>query len=297
MNLRQLEAFRATMRTGSITGAAKLMNISQPSVSRLIGDLERSLGFALFVRSGRGLVSTVEARRFFQGVEGMFLGGDRLGDLAETIRTTPGDVISLGVIPALSTVEVPEAVAELSCVRPDAEIMLSVRNTPAIIDAVQMQQLDLGLVGRHAHHEGVETLYQTSLPYVCLIPESHDLDGGQGPIDLSAIDEEQALIALAGVYTYEMMEMDPAIAAKLRAQSRIAAANMPVAAALVRETGALAIVDPVSAGIACGRGGVVSRPIVQNMRYHLGLITRGRESLSMDGHHLAELLMARLARL
>ncbi|MGY8998081.1 MAG: hypothetical protein ACKVH7_16725, partial [Alphaproteobacteria bacterium] len=72
---------------------------------------------------------------------------------------------------------------------------------------------------------------------------------------------------------------------------------MPVAAALVRETGALAIVDPVSAGIACGRGGVVSRPLAQDMRYHLGLITRGRETLSMEGHRLAELLMERLARL
>jgi len=43
MNQRQLEAFRATMRSGSITAAAKLMHISQPSVSRLISDLERSV--------------------------------------------------------------------------------------------------------------------------------------------------------------------------------------------------------------------------------------------------------------
>jgi len=78
MNQRQLEAFRATMRSGSITAAAKLMHISQPSVSRLISDLERSVGFALFVRAGRGLVTTVEARRFYQGVEGMFIGVDKL---------------------------------------------------------------------------------------------------------------------------------------------------------------------------------------------------------------------------
>jgi DNA-binding MarR family transcriptional regulator len=36
LNLRQLEAFRATMRSGSITEAAEIMHISQPSVSRLI---------------------------------------------------------------------------------------------------------------------------------------------------------------------------------------------------------------------------------------------------------------------
>ena len=59
MNLRQLEAFQATMRSGSITGAANLLHISQPSVSRLIAELELSLGFQLFSRTGHGLVSTV----------------------------------------------------------------------------------------------------------------------------------------------------------------------------------------------------------------------------------------------
>jgi molybdenum-dependent DNA-binding transcriptional regulator ModE len=44
LNLRQLEAFRATMRSGSITEAAEIMHISQPSVSRLIADIERSVG-------------------------------------------------------------------------------------------------------------------------------------------------------------------------------------------------------------------------------------------------------------
>ena len=62
MNLRQLEAFRATIESGSITGAAELLHISQPSVSRLISDLERSVGFPLFLRVGRGLKATEEAR-------------------------------------------------------------------------------------------------------------------------------------------------------------------------------------------------------------------------------------------
>ena len=76
MNLRQLEAFRATLRIGSVTGAAKQLTLSQPSVTRLVKELERSVGFPLFVRSGRGLVATVEGRRFGDAVEGMFAGTD-----------------------------------------------------------------------------------------------------------------------------------------------------------------------------------------------------------------------------
>lgn len=297
MNLRQLEAFRATMRSGSITAAAKLMHISQPSVSRLISDLERSVGFALFVRAGRGLVTTVEARRFYQGVEGMFIGVDKLSELADTIRSTSSGTVSVGVIPSLSTIEMPSAVAQIYRAHKDVSIMVYVRNTPAIIDAVQMQQFDIGIVGRQPPYDGVETLYHTTVPYVCLIPEGHALDGGDGPIDLDQISQTETFITFGKTVPDGMLEMDPALAQKLRERSRLSAANMPVAAALVRETGAIAVVDFISAGIACGMGGVVSRPITQRLKYHIAIVTRGQDSLSMEARALTDVLIGRLDRL
>ena len=297
MNLRQLEAFRATMRSGSITAAAKLMHISQPSVSRLISDLERSVGFALFVRAGRGLVTTVEARRFYQGVEGMFIGVDKLSELADTIRSTSSGTVSVGVIPSLSTIEMPSAVAQIYRAHKDVSIMVYVRNTPAIIDAVQMQQFDIGIVGRQPPYDGVETLYHTTVPYVCLIPEGHALDGGDGQIDLDQISQTETFITFGKTVPDGMLEMDPALAQKLRERSRLSAANMPVAAALVRETGAIAVVDFISAGIACGMGGVVSRPITQRLKYHIAIVTRGQDSLSMEARALTDVLIGRLDRL
>ena len=52
------------MCNGSVTGAANLLHISQPSVGRLITDLEEPLGFSLFTRTGHGLVFPPE-RLFF----------------------------------------------------------------------------------------------------------------------------------------------------------------------------------------------------------------------------------------
>jgi len=46
MNLRQLEAFRAVMLSGSVTQAAAALHISQPAVSKLLADLEHQLGLA-----------------------------------------------------------------------------------------------------------------------------------------------------------------------------------------------------------------------------------------------------------
>lgn len=72
------------------------MHISQPSVNRLIYDLEHSAGFALFVRSRRGLVTTVKVRRFYQGVGSMLIGVDKLGELAETILSTSCGTVTIG---------------------------------------------------------------------------------------------------------------------------------------------------------------------------------------------------------
>ena len=47
MNLRQIEMFRAVMATGSISGAARLLSVSQPAISRLLSYTEDRLGLTL----------------------------------------------------------------------------------------------------------------------------------------------------------------------------------------------------------------------------------------------------------
>lgn len=294
MNLRQLEAFRATIESGSITGAAELLHISQPSVSRLISDLERSVGFPLFLRVGRGLKATVEARRFYRAVDSMFFGIGRLEELAQTIRTTAGGVVSVGVIASLSQSAVPRAVNDIIAERPDIHVMLSTRNTPAIIDAVRMQQFDLGVVGREPPYDGVETLYHTALPYVCLIPSAHAAARGDKPIDLQSACQTESFVTFGGAYPDDMMGIDKSLSRALQRGSRLSATNMPMAAALVKSTGAWAIVDPFTAEIAQQLGGVTSRTICQTLTYHIAIITRGLDTLSREAGEFSEKLITQL---
>ncbi len=295
MNLRQLEAFRATMRSGSITEAARMMNISQPSVSRLISDLEYSIGFELFLRSGRGLAPTIDANTFYHGVEGMFAGMGRLRELAETIRTTNEGVISIAAIQSIGLLELPRAVSSLYKRHKDIRFMIQLRNTPAILDAVQMKQFDLGIVGRQPDYEGVETLFKTKVRYVCLMPEDHDLVGQSGSVDLESLVDIEEFVTFGGTFPDEMMAMDPALSQKMQKRSRISATNLPVAAAMVRETGVLAIIDPFSAEQAVLMGGVVFRPIKQKLHYHISVITPGREYLSRPALELADIIIKKIS--
>jgi DNA-binding transcriptional LysR family regulator len=56
MRLRHIEIFHAVYTTGSITNAAKLLYVSQPSVSKVLAHAELQLGFQLFKRAKGKLI-------------------------------------------------------------------------------------------------------------------------------------------------------------------------------------------------------------------------------------------------
>ena len=64
MDIKQLKAFRAVATTGSFSTAAQMVELSQPSISRLVGQLENELGVELLDRYHRPLRLT-EAGEFF----------------------------------------------------------------------------------------------------------------------------------------------------------------------------------------------------------------------------------------
>ena len=95
MNLRQIEVFRAIMLTGSISGASKLLFVSQPAISRLMAHTEQRLGLTLFVRAKGRLHPTPEARRLLGEVNAVYDGVERVNGVAEDLmanRTGSADV-------------------------------------------------------------------------------------------------------------------------------------------------------------------------------------------------------------
>ena len=291
MNFRQLKAFNAVMQTSSITGAAKQMLVSQPSVTRLIRDLELNLGFALFVRQGRVIIATVEARRFHLAVESTFLNIERLDDLAASIRKKAVGKISIGVIPTFSTSLLPQVLGQMRRQDDSTHSIIYTHNTPAIVDAIRLQQFDLGIVSRSPPYVGVEILYQTMVNYVALIPEDHFLAKSEDSIDLRDVAGQVEFVTFGSVYPLEMQGMDASLAEKFQSNARYSVANVLAGAALVREAGVPAIVDPFSARMSVASGGVMIRPIVQNMQYHIAIITRGIDMMTQETRQLANIII------
>jgi LysR family transcriptional activator of nhaA len=85
LNLHHLRLFRAVASDGTLTGAARGLNLSQSALSTQLRALEASLGQDLFERRGRGLVLTEAGRIALDHAEAIFRTAD---DLTATLRET-----------------------------------------------------------------------------------------------------------------------------------------------------------------------------------------------------------------
>src|SRR3954468_4753942 len=74
LDIRQLEAFAAVMSAGSITGAARLLDRSQPAVTRQVRELEADIGYELLHRSGPRIRPTQRGVQFHAQVERLLFG-------------------------------------------------------------------------------------------------------------------------------------------------------------------------------------------------------------------------------
>ena len=66
MRLRQIEVFHAIYTSGSMTNAASVLNVSQPSVSKVLAHAEQQLGYLLFDRVKGKLVATPGSAQAFR---------------------------------------------------------------------------------------------------------------------------------------------------------------------------------------------------------------------------------------
>jgi len=121
-------AFRAVMRTGSLSGAARALGVAQPTVRRQVEQLEEVLGVVLFTRSQTGLTATDAANAALPYAESMAGVADALvrsvsaAAAAElgTVRVTCSDLVGAEVLPGI--------VADLLRAHPKLQIELSLSN-------------------------------------------------------------------------------------------------------------------------------------------------------------------------
>lgn len=269
------------MRSGTVTGAAALLNISQPALSQILLHAEDQLGFKLFNRVRGKLVPTREAEELYPEAERIFA---ELGALRR--RTTDMRYGRTGLIriaasapPAMSIM--PRALATFRASYPDVVVRSLIAPLINVVDMIRSGDAPLGIVMNNKPRAGidVETLGHADL--VCIMPENHSLSGRQsiGFADLQG----ESLISyridtlpgrlLASAAAVEEQSFNPAI------EIDISITALP----FVRAGFGVAVVDGLLPWDQFS--GLVRRPLYPRVKVPVALLTSRDRPLT--GNHLA----------
>ena len=175
MNLRQLEVFHAIMITGSVTGAARLLNVTQPAVSSVLKHCEDQLRMKLFARVSGRLKPTAEAEAIFPDVASIF------GRLEAVDRMTQDLVggrlgrLSMAAAFPLANGYLSRAVGSFIKERPEIRVSLHCLQSPEVVNRVLNQEVEFGVAYETIDSDAVDTEVLTRAGLACVIPRDHPL--------------------------------------------------------------------------------------------------------------------------
>lgn len=144
MTLRHLRIFAAVYRTGTVTGAARDLHLTQPAVTRAVQELEQHYGVHLFERMRRRLSPTEQGRRLYNQAVHLL---EAFDELENTLRD--GDSLGLmrvGATVTLGSDLLPGLARQFGAIYPGIRLQVTVANGDTLAAALVENRLDLALL-------------------------------------------------------------------------------------------------------------------------------------------------------
>lgn len=172
------------MQTGSTVEAARLLGVSQPSVSRLLAEFEAATGERLFIRANGRLTPREAAELLLPDVERTLAGVEGL--LSQADRTSmplriaaPAGVVTRIIAPAMRRLQVD---------RPGQKIIAEIMSYYEIVAAIASGRVDLGFVKAPVEHPALDSMDLVTVGTDVVLLEDHPLARKQqiDPVDLRA---------------------------------------------------------------------------------------------------------------
>ncbi|SDX11589.1 LysR family transcriptional regulator [Celeribacter indicus] len=152
--MKQLEAFAAVISTGSITAAARKLGRSQPTVTRLIRELETSLGRELFQRSGPRVSPLDSGYEFYRQIEPALQRLREARSYVEAGGTIRVPTLRVAATHELAASLLPAALANWN--RPDIPVSIQGHSPEVVVQLVQNGLVDIGLNSLPLEHQGLQ---------------------------------------------------------------------------------------------------------------------------------------------
>ena len=172
MKLKHVEVFNAIMVAGTVSGAARLLNVTQPAITQTLQHAELRLGFDLFRRVKNRLVPTRAALMLYPEIERLFGQLESVRSLAHNLRRGDGQELRIIIVPSLAVHLLPLALKSFRKKYPDIPLSIRTLHSKDTATAIALREADVGIIYGSQVHPAIEGLPIATGHMVCLLPKS-----------------------------------------------------------------------------------------------------------------------------
>lgn len=163
----------------TVTGAAQILHVSQPGLSRMLKKTEDRLGIRLFDRVSGRLMPTREATALFTEIQTIYKYVEGLSHIAQRLAQGHDSVFRLGASPSLGVHVVPAILHSLKDRFPTLTVRFDVLGVGEIADYLVRQQGEYALTVFPVSHPNVMSSHIGTGRFVCVVPCEHRLAKNQ----------------------------------------------------------------------------------------------------------------------
>ena len=266
MNLRHIEIFHAVYVNGSVSAAARVLNVSQPSVSKMLRHAESLLGFELFQRTNGGLVPTQDAHSLFAEVSEIQDRVQALREAGRNLRRGNGGMLRISALPSLALDAIPTAVSSFLRTHQNVKFDLQTVHHDDLLRKLHERETDVAIAYQVPPTAPIAQRWLGEGELVVLYREQ-DMPDAPPCIELECL-QGRRFISLAASGPTGQLFMHELQRLKLELDEVVSARTFYIAGALVRQGVGMTVVDSFTA-LACLAPGLSMRPLKPRVTFDI----------------------------
>lgn len=198
LTLRKLKVFQALAQSRSMTRAAKLLGVTQPSLSQQLASLEAAVGSRLFDRTASEMTLTDAGTALLEKSERILSHVQEIEDGLPLGRLAARQKLRVAGVPSVMRMVLPPALDLLRAPFPEIEYDLHETSPNEVLDMLYSRGINIGLLAANAVAEASAGFQQVPIltdPYVLVVPDCVELAGVTDPARSLSADQRAILNA------------------------------------------------------------------------------------------------------
>ncbi len=291
LRFRQLQAFHAIVETGTVTGAAEQLGISQPGISNLLGQLERETRLKLFERSKGRLIPTPEAGVLYQEVDTVVRGLDHVTQAVIDLQNKQAGQLQVASQHSMSFGFMPQLISRFARPRPDMSISFQAQYSSKIQEWVISGLFEIGICELPLLYDGLD-LHPIAVECLLAMPEDSPL--AKHEVLTPELLDGVPFIVMGPEHMTHRRTREAFQKAGVPLKTRVHSHLFKNLLSFVQEGMGVSILDPFVLDFD-RTGGFVTRRFRPAIMMEMGVITSKSRPLSAMGQEFLALLKEELA--